>query len=279
MDRMQHQRFEQKYLVNEACALRIRDFVGTHLDLDPNSEGRPNNSYAVHSIYLDSDNLTTYWMTVNGSKNRFKLRLRYYDNRPTSPVYLEIKRRVDRVIMKQRAVVRKAAVARILAGEPVEMDWLLAQDAKHVMALDHFLELVARLEARPRVHVGYIREAWIDPENDAVRLTLDRHVCAEPQSRLCFSTRFTAPVVPFGKTVILELKFTDRFPKWYREMIERFDLMQCGAAKYCEGVAMIGEERLGHRLSRFADAGLDPTTLLRVEGLDGPTPRLHEAPA
>ena len=34
--------------------------------------------------------------------------------------------------------------------------------------------------------------------------------------------------------VILELKFTGRFPRWYRELVQRFDCFQTGAAKYVE---------------------------------------------
>ena len=95
-DRMQRQRFEMKYLINADRALQIREFVRTYLELDENGVGRPNCSYAVHSLYLDSDNLATYWMTVNSDKNRFKLRLRFYDANPNTPVFFEVKRRVGR---------------------------------------------------------------------------------------------------------------------------------------------------------------------------------------
>ena len=39
------------------------------------------------------------------------------------------------------------------------------------------------------------------------------------------------PTFVFGDQVILELKFTDRFPNWFRELVESYHLMQCGAAK------------------------------------------------
>jgi hypothetical protein len=261
---MQRQRFEHKYLLSEARAGKVRDFVSSYLELDENSAGRPNDSYPVHSLYLDSDNLATYWMTVNGNKRRFKLRLRFYDNKPSSPVYFEIKSRVDRVIFKERAAVRKEAAWQILDGQWPEPSWLFSSQPKPLAALSHFVMLAERLQARPKVHVGYQRQAWIDPRNDAVRVTLDRHVVVEPEPDLRFSTRLLKPCLPFGREVILELKFTDRYPNWFQELTETFDLMQCGAAKYCEGVTLLGEKRLGHRLNRFADAGLSPDTLLNV---------------
>ncbi|HYV29851.1 MAG TPA: VTC domain-containing protein, partial [Candidatus Binatia bacterium] len=107
---MQHSRFELKYLINEPTAERVRDFVRCYLAMDEFGVGKPNYSYPVHSLYLDSDNLEIYWRTVNGDKNRFKLRLRYYSDHPDSPVFFEIKRRMKDVILKQRGGVRHEAV-------------------------------------------------------------------------------------------------------------------------------------------------------------------------
>jgi hypothetical protein len=115
-DRMQRQRFEQKYMLNEDQAQAVRSEVAAHLDLDENGVGQPNFSYPVHSLYLDSADLYTFWTTINGDKNRFKLRLRFYDDRPNTPVFFEIKRRINNCILKQRGGVRKDAVARLLRG-------------------------------------------------------------------------------------------------------------------------------------------------------------------
>jgi len=37
--------------------------------------------------------------------------------------------------------------------------------------------------------------------------------------------------------VILELKFTARYPNWFRDLVETFNCMQMGAAKYSEGIS------------------------------------------
>src|ERR1043166_10080018 len=98
LDKMQTQRFELKYLVPEEIALGARDFVRCYLDCDEYGASLPNLSYPVHSLYLDSDDLKLYRATINGDKNRFKLRLRYYDERPDSPIFFEIKRRTNSTI-------------------------------------------------------------------------------------------------------------------------------------------------------------------------------------
>src|SRR2546427_8535657 len=101
-DRMQQQRFELKYIIKEGIARAVRDFVSSYLEIDEYGATQANFSYPVHSLYLDSDRLSLYQSTINGDKNRYKLRLRFYDNRPDAPVYFEIKRRMNNTIAKQR---------------------------------------------------------------------------------------------------------------------------------------------------------------------------------
>ena len=54
-DKLQASRFEQKYIIGEETALQIREFVRSYLELDENGVGKPNYSYPVHSLYLDSE--------------------------------------------------------------------------------------------------------------------------------------------------------------------------------------------------------------------------------
>mgnify|MGYP000641483938 CR=1 FL=1 len=58
---------------------------------------------------LDSDDLAIYWGTINGDKNRYKLRLRFYEDNPNAPIFFEIKRRMNDAILKQRGGVKRPA--------------------------------------------------------------------------------------------------------------------------------------------------------------------------
>jgi hypothetical protein len=247
-DRLQLQRLELKYLISEDRALAIRDFVGSYLELDEYSVDKPNYSYRIHSLYLDSDEMLTYWETINGVKNRFKLRLRYYDDRPDSPVFFEIKRRMNDAIMKQRGGVRRPAVDWLLAGHMPEPEHLLSPDnARQLVALQRFSQLMLSIRASPKAHVTYFREAWVSTHDNSIRVTMDRNVYCSPEFTASLRTDLQNPVKPFGNNVILELKFTARFPNWFREMIETFDLVRGAAAKYADGVAMLGVDMFMRR--------------------------------
>jgi hypothetical protein len=242
-DKMQQQRFELKYIINEDVARAVREFVSGYLEIDEYGATLPNFSYPVHSLYLDSDDLHLYQTTINGDKNRFKLRLRYYDNRSEAPIFFEIKRRMNNIIAKQRGAVRRDAVDWLLAGHLPEPAHLVSRDPRQQVALQNFCRLTHGLRASPKAHIAYLREAWISPRDNSVRVTLDREVRCEPEPLAHLNTRMTHPVVVFGKEVVLELKFTDRFPDWFKHLVRVFGLMQCGAAKYVDGVTMVGEYR------------------------------------
>ena len=274
VDRMQTQRFEHKYLVTEETALKIRDFVRVYLDLDEFGEGKPNFSYPVHSLYLDTDDLKLARETINGNKNRFKLRIRFYNNNPDTPVFFEIKRRMNNCILKQRGGVRHDAVEWLLAGHPPEPAHLVSRDPKQLIALQRFTELTQSVGAKPKVHIAYLREAYVHASNNSVRVTLDREVRADPEPTARLSTEMKDPALPFGKDVILELKFTNHYPNWFRELVHVFGCMQCGAAKYVEGAEDLGFIKINtHEAPEWAGEkeNAPGSTILLPKGQDSGT--------
>ena len=261
-DKMQLQRWELKYVIPEETALAVREYVRPYLELDEYGAGRPNLSYTIHNLYLDSDDLAIYWGTINGDKNRYKLRLRFYEDNPKVPIFFEIKRRMNDAIMKQRGGVKRHAVEAVLGGQHPGPDDLVSGDARQLVAIQRFVELMIRDQAGPTAHVTYDREAWISPVDNSVRVTMDRNVFISPE----FTTRFTAqmdePSCVFGKLVILELKFTGRFPDWFKDLVRAFNLRQGSASKYADGIANKGEmyfHRAGFRLPHGVDLSSSET--------------------
>ena len=241
-DKLQAQRFELKYVISEELALSVRDFVASYLEIDEFGATLQNLSYPVHSLYLDSPDMKLYKATINGDKNRFKLRLRFYENRSDAPVFFEIKRRMNNTIAKQRGGVRRDAVDGLLTGQLPAPEHLISKEPKQLVALQNFCRLVSNLEAKPKAHIAYLREAWISRYDNSVRVTMDREVRCDPEPTARLSTDLIRPITVFGTKVILELKFTNRFPDWFKDLVRVFGLMQCGAAKYVDGVTLLGED-------------------------------------
>jgi hypothetical protein len=86
-------RYERKFVIPEPTALAVRRFVASYLVLDEHMAGEGPDGYRVCSLYLDTPDLALYRRTTEGIKNRYKLRIRFYDDARESPAFLEIKKR------------------------------------------------------------------------------------------------------------------------------------------------------------------------------------------
>lgn len=253
-DRVQSERFEIKYRVTEEKAVALRSYVQRFLAPDDYAAEQPDGSYPVHSIYLDTDDLRLCHATQAGESNRFKLRLRYYDDRPESPLFFEIKHRVNQHIYKYRAQVRRAAAAWLLAGHRPDLQHLVRPDMQQWLDLQQFLRLARRLGVTPRVHVAYRRAAWMSVRDTHARVTLDRAVRCEAHYDASLAIEQQDPAEVFQREQIFELKFQGAMPGWMAEMVRIFELTQGSAAKYVTGVEALGADRLGARGLRLERA-------------------------
>jgi hypothetical protein len=240
--RFQAGRYELKYIIDERRAAEVRDFSGSYLVPDEHADPQAGNSYPVHSLYLDSPSLDLFQATVHGLKNRFKLRIRFYDDNPAHPAFLEIKRRISDVICKERAAVRREAVKLLLRGIPPGRTMLASTTdrSKAAAAMQNFYRYYLQIGARAGVYISYQREAYVSPDSDQIRVTFDRQITvARHLSAPCLATP-KAPLPVNMNGIVLEMKFTDRFPNWMRQMVFALDLWRCPSAKYVAGVNTIG---------------------------------------
>jgi len=235
MQSFQVSRHELKYLVSESQASAVRSEIQAYLRHDKNM-GSDEHGYRVQSLYLDSRNSQCYNETLCGAKNRFKLRMRFYDDAPTSPVFLEIKRRVTVIVQKKRAAVSRDAALDLLKGHAPSPDMLLKGDAAQRDGLDSFCRLRDRLAAVGKVFVDYQREAWEGAGGNQYRVTFDRNV------RGSFYVPGSGLTVPPNSTlsgiegVVLEMKYTNQPAPWMNEIASRHNLQPVSVPKYVECV-------------------------------------------
>ncbi len=234
-------RFEYKYIISEAKARSVYDFVRCYLEPDQYTPDGFTPGYPVHSLYLDSADLHTCTAVLQGHKNRFKLRVRFYDEDPSHPVFFEIKRREGAVILKQRAMVQRRYADDLVSGVGPLMDHLYRADTKNWKALYEFCRLRDLLIARPAAYTSYHRAGYEPAGMNTVRVTFDRQLRAGRYTgTLSALDEGTWPMVEVAG-VVLELKFTDRFPNWMHELTQIFDLRRGSMPKYVECVSRIGD--------------------------------------
>ena len=248
------QRFEAKYIISELEAETIKDYMEPYVFPDPH--GVEGAEYPVSSLYLDSRDLRMFWSSETGEKNRFKLRIRTYTDNPSDPVFFEIKRRIDRIIRKQRAGVARKCVGRILHHDDIGPDMLVWPDDKEMENLYQFRDYMDMFAAIPCVMVRYRREAYMSNLEEPVRITCDRHLTCLPVERYtpevwsCEAAWRDLSEVP----LILEIKFTDVVPFWLTQLVQRFHLSRDSFAKYVNCVKALKRDgiRVGGLLESTA---------------------------
>ncbi|MCF7956331.1 MAG: polyphosphate polymerase domain-containing protein [Phycisphaerae bacterium] len=226
-DKMLSCRYELKYRISEAHAGAIAAFIRPYLHRDKYALSTPSGDYPISSLYYDSDTLRLCKDTQEGRSNRFKLRVRTYSDEPGSPCFFEVKRRINNVILKGRARVKKDDIPMILSGRIP--DSVYKEDEQ---VLRQFLLYKDSLNARPLMLIRYDRQAFEGDTTTRVRVTFDRNLHYKPVT--------TPEVEVYGPNwhrvplnfVILEIKFTQRFPAWLSNMVKCFNLKQSAFSKY-----------------------------------------------
>ncbi|MCI0499208.1 MAG: polyphosphate polymerase domain-containing protein [Planctomycetales bacterium] len=225
-------RYELKYRIPEVKARALAEYVRAYIHPDRHAKNRPGHQYPISSLYLDSTALALCNETLQGKKNRFKLRIRGYDDNPQSPVFLEVKRRINTVIMKNRVAVPRESIGEILSSRYTPP---LAY-AKDQEAFQQFMLYTVSLHAQPVVMVRYMRQAYEGDSNNRVRVTFDRQLSFKitRQPMVCLNgAGWNSVAIDF---VILEIKFTARYPAWLSDMVKIFDLKQTTMSKYCSSI-------------------------------------------
>ncbi len=150
-------RFECKYIISPTAVPAMREFIQPFMAPDRYAARWEGNRYAICSLYLDGQDLTLYQQTVGGEKNRFKLRVRTYDDEPDSPVFFEVKRKFNSIVSKQRAALSRSEAARMIEhGINGWIDGLPAEAADDLNCFALYSDLT---NARPLVRVKYMIEA------------------------------------------------------------------------------------------------------------------------
>ncbi|MEN8128299.1 MAG: polyphosphate polymerase domain-containing protein [Planctomycetota bacterium] len=225
-------RYELKYRIRETKAHAIAQYIQSYISPDQYARKRPGHEYPVSSLYFDSDSLHLCKETLEGRKNRFKLRVRCYDDNPQSVCFFEIKRRINSVIFKNRARIPKVHLLDAIRGNMATAG-LYKKDRE---TLDQFSFYLQSLRANPILSVRYIRQAYEGDSSNRVRITFDRELAFKavdtPKVSVDGQNWHTVPM----DFVILEIKFSDRYPYWLTDMVKIFDLKQTAMSKYVSSV-------------------------------------------
>lgn len=232
------ERREYKFLIDRETAAKLRAAIAPFCRLDPYAAASPTRTYAIDTLYFDTPDLRLFWANDLEQVDRFKLRVRGYTDAPDSPLYFEVKRRINDVISKSRGKVPRSAWRSLLQDDfaPIP-DSIGGRDR---MAVERFLALSRSMHVRPYTMVRYQREPYFSTIDDYARVTFDTRIRAHAADALTFDYdarqwRALDDAVTqreMTSCIVLELKFTNNVPLWLSSIAARFGLVRGAFSKY-----------------------------------------------
>lgn len=227
-------RWELKYLVPNKYLDALRSEIAPYTYLDKHGLGYEETGYTVRSIYLDSRSLTFYFEKKAGIKIRRKLRVRGYNvNRPTDWIFLEIKRKQEQAVSKNRAPLLFKDLEALFSDGRVA-DYIRSDDY-FPNALDdarRFFFHVFRYDLRPTDMTVYEREAFMGCFDPTLRITFDRNLRGRyyPLLGELYCNDGLRSVLP--GYFIMEVKYNTQYPGWLKPLIGKYHLQNQSISKY-----------------------------------------------
>jgi hypothetical protein len=226
-------RFELKYVLPIKAANLLKQELGAYLE--PDRYGDNVGRYGVSNLYYDSPDLRCYWEKADGLRFRRKLRIRHYETGEVftdeTPVFLEIKQRVDRVTQKRRAVLPYREALRLCNDRQIPNH---APDDKAV--IEEIFVFLWQYNLRPASIVRYGRQAFIGTDYDiGLRVTFDTSLSFQSHPLRLHEQPPGLPMLS-ANLVVMEIKVNERIPYWLTEMIAAHDLQMVRVSKYCRSI-------------------------------------------
>jgi hypothetical protein len=235
-------RHEFKYVLPLAARAEVLHIVRDRAVPDPHATARDDGlvGYYNHTIYLDTEDLRDYHERLSERRLRSRLRVRTYGRSgDRAPVFLEVKRKIDEWVVKQRVRVCDADTWTAHAHDRPWIEHARAANGGGSFIAAHFLRLVGDQRV-PVSAVQYFREAYVDRRGDGygkVRLTLDREVTAavRPDGRSLYAPA-DVELIP-QDWMVMELKYSEDRPGWMREICRELGLRALPVPKFGLSVA------------------------------------------
>jgi hypothetical protein len=268
-------RFELKYLISLEQAERFKPALRAYVVPDRN--GNHSGCYTVASLYYDSPDLRCCQENEAGVRFRRKLRIRRYETGEVlteeTPVFVEVKQRVDRVTQKRRAMLPYGEALRLCNDHQIPDH---APDDEAV--IEEIYAFSWQYNLRPVSIVRYERQAFVGTEYDiGLRVTFDTFLSCRSHQHHLHEAPSGLPMLP-PNLVVMEIKVNERIPYWLTDMIAAHDLRTVSFSKYCRSMETawntpsmrwrhLPAERAQDALSS-ALAVLDTRTLLEAPALN-----------
>ncbi len=212
-------RYELKYMLTSKQKKTVLEAMKPYMQLD--KYGRT----TIRNLYYDTDNYRLIRRSIEKPLYKEKLRIRSYCQASTdSTVFVELKKKYEKVVYKRRISLTEREAMQWLSGEaPCPEDTQISRE------IDYFVGFYEEL--RPTVFLSYEREAYYEKSGGDFRVTFDDTILCRRDDLSLASPAYGEPILEEGK-VLMELKCSGGIPLWMVEMLSRERIYKTSFSKY-----------------------------------------------
>ena len=223
-------RHEKKFLLNESQMYLMLPVIMDHMI--PDKYCKDGKTYTICNLYFDTEEFDVIRNSLKKPFYKEKLRMRSYGfpEDGSSPVFLELKKKINGIVTKRRAKLTYQQAVYFLHGGriPEGASYMTRQVLREIgYYLDHH-------DVSPTMMITYDRMAFFERENRAFRLTFDQNLrCYEGED--AFERRSEGRLLLPEHARVMEVKVEQAYPKWFTDLLGREKIYQSSFSKY--GVA------------------------------------------
>lgn len=215
-------REEKKFLLNQADALRVRNYLKSIMRADTHNGA---DGYLVRSLYFDSLYNRDFQEKEDGIELRRKLRLRVYS--PSADFALfEMKQKQGAYQRKRSLRLTREEAQALIAGD---QSVLLHSGSEFGKECYSMMQMWAY---RPKTVVEYDRYAFVAPEN-SIRITFDSGIRSNESHFDIFDKNLILNSVLSPFEVILEVKYNGFLLSYIKDALISVQQSELSASKYC----------------------------------------------
>ena len=214
------QRYEMKYLLSGPQTDFLRRRLEGHMQIDEYGQT------SIASLYYDTPDARLIRASLEKPEFKEKLRARSYGlATETSPVFLELKRKVDGVVCKRRVQSTVPRIESYFSGAD-----LTGGSEQIQRELAYFRDFYGTLS--PACLIICDRTAYFEPGGD-LRLTIDQKPRYRTEDLTLTRSMDGLPLLDAGWT-ILEVKVQGAMPLWLSAALSEGGIFKASFSKYGE---------------------------------------------
>ena len=225
-------RYEIKYLITKEQKEKLLEAMADHVTLDKYGKT------TIRNVYLDTNNYRLIRRSIERPDYKEKIRIRSYSQAANdSTVFVELKKKYDKVVYKRRISLTHAdAMEYILGGAK-------PPDSQIMREIDYAVNFYQGI--RPAAVVSYERDAFFVRDLPALRITFDSGVRYRADDLDLRHGNGGKILLPEGYS-LMEVKTDGAMPLWLSYTLDEYDIFPMSFSKYGKAYAdMITKENRG----------------------------------